>query len=67
LAALEGREAVLSQLLAHLDYLDETIASLSKPIADVIAPFAEELARLDTIHGVAHAPRKSSLPNWGWT
>ena len=43
----------MSQLLAHLDYIDETIATLSERIEEVIAPFAEELARLDTIHGVA--------------
>jgi transposase len=44
---------LVSQLLAHLDYIDETIATLSERINEVIAPFAEELARLDTIHGVA--------------
>jgi transposase len=42
-----------SQLLAHLDYVDEAIAGLSQRIEEVIAPFADELARLDTIHGVA--------------
>jgi transposase len=44
---------LVSQLLAHLDYIDETIATVSERIEEVIAPFAEELARLDTIHGVA--------------
>jgi transposase len=44
---------LVSQLLAHLDYIDETIATLSERIDEVIAPFAEELARLDSIHGVA--------------
>jgi transposase len=44
---------LVSQLLAHLDYLDETIATLSQRIEEVIAPFADEVARLDTIHGVA--------------
>src|SRR5262247_3412972 len=44
---------LVSQLLAHLDYVDETIATLSQRIEEVIAPFADELARLDTIHGVA--------------
>src|SRR5262249_17539727 len=38
---------LVSQLLAHLDYIDETIATLSERIEEVIAPFAEELARLD--------------------
>ncbi len=44
---------LVSQLLAHLDYVDETIAALSDRIAEVIAPFGDELVRLDTIHGVA--------------
>jgi transposase len=43
---------LVSQLLAHLDYLDETITTLSERIEEVIVPFADELARLDTIHGV---------------
>jgi transposase len=44
---------LVGQLLAHLDYLDETIATLSQRVEEVIVPFADELARLDTIHGVA--------------
>jgi transposase len=41
-----------SQLLAHLDYLDEAIEAVSTRVDEVIAPFAEEVQRLDTIHGV---------------
>jgi len=44
---------LVGQLLAHLDYLDETIATLSRRVEEVIVPFADALARLDTIHGVA--------------
>jgi transposase len=44
---------LVSQLLAHLDYLDEAITTLSARLEDVISPFADEVARLDTIHGVA--------------
>src|SRR5439155_7174740 len=56
--ALRGRfrphhAFLVSQLLAHLDYVDETITTLSERIEEVIGPFADELARLDTIHGVA--------------
>src|SRR5438445_11307109 len=56
--ALRGRfrphhAFLVSQLLAHLDYVDETITILSERIEEVISPFADELARLDTIHGVA--------------
>lgn len=43
---------LVSQLLAHLDYLDETIATLSQAIEDHLAPFAAEAARLQTIPGV---------------
>jgi transposase len=43
---------LVSQLLAHLDDLDEAIETVSSQIDTVIVPFAEALARLDTIHGV---------------
>jgi transposase len=44
---------LVSHLLAHLDYLDEAISTLSARLAELMAPFADELARLDTIPGVA--------------
>src|SRR5262245_24341548 len=55
--ALTGRfrphhALLVAQILAHLDYLDETIEAVSQQIDVVIAPFADEVARLDTIHGV---------------
>ena len=43
---------LISQALAHIDYLEEAIEAVSVQIDEVIAPFAEELARLDTIPGV---------------
>jgi transposase len=43
---------LVTQLLTHLDHLDELIATVSEQVDHVIAPFAEELARLDTIPGV---------------
>lgn len=43
---------LLTQLLAHLDYLDETIATLSQEIEAHLAPFAGAAARLQTIPGV---------------
>src|SRR3989441_5156234 len=43
---------LVSQVLAHLDYLDEVIDALSAQIDEAIAPFAEEVQRLDTIPGV---------------
>ncbi len=44
---------MVSQHLAHLEYLDEAVTTLSTRIGEALAPFASELARLDTIPGVA--------------
>ncbi len=38
--------------MAHIDYLDESIARLSAEIERVIAPFFEEVELLSTIPGV---------------
>jgi transposase len=43
---------LLTQLLAHLDYLDELLAALSQEIEAHLRPFATEAARLQTIPGV---------------
>ena len=43
---------LVSQVLAHLDYLDEVIATVSTHLEEVMASFAEEVSRLDTIPGV---------------
>ena len=43
---------LVGQILAHIDYLDEAIALLSERIEQVIAPFAEQVALLDTIPGI---------------
>jgi transposase len=56
-AALAGRfrghhAFLVSQLLAHLDYLDEAVAQMSEQIEVLVAPFAAERARLDTIPGI---------------
>jgi transposase len=40
-------------MLAHLDYLDEAIATLSQRLEELLAPFAETLARLDAIPGIS--------------
>ena len=55
--ALEGRFSahhglMVGRMLAHIDYLDESIAELSIEIERVIAPFSEEVKLLDTIPGV---------------
>jgi len=43
---------LIAQILAHLDYLEETIATLSAEIAAQLAPFAAAVTRLRTIPGV---------------
>jgi transposase len=46
---------VLGELLCQIDSLDESIARFDEEIAQVMAPFAEAVALLDTIPGVAQA------------
>jgi transposase len=43
---------LVGELLAHLEYLDESIERLSDDIATMIAPFAPAIDLLDTIPGV---------------
>lgn len=55
--ALEGRfcphhALLVGEILAKLDYLEEAIGRLSQEIERVIAPFADQVALLDTIPGV---------------
>lgn len=48
-----GHHALLvSQMLAQIDFLDETIATLSARIEELTAPFSRELELLDSIPGV---------------
>jgi transposase len=44
---------LVSQILAHIDYLDESIATLSARIEEVISPFADQVELLRTIPGVS--------------
>jgi transposase len=48
----EHHGLLVSQILAHIDYLDETIAFLSARIEQVIDPFSAKVALLRTIPGV---------------
>jgi transposase len=43
---------LVSELLAHLDYLEEAIERLNEPIAEQLRPFAPTLTPLDAIPGV---------------
>jgi transposase len=56
-AALAGRFRphhgfLVGQLLTHLDYLDEAIATLSAEIESRLSPLADQLTRLDSIPGI---------------
>ena len=55
--ALQGRftghhALLIGQMLAQIDFLDETIATLSERIEELTRPFSRELELLDTIPGV---------------
>ncbi len=55
--ALRGRfrphhAFIVSQILAHVDYLEEAIEAVSQQIDVVIVPFTDALERLSTIPGV---------------
>lgn len=55
--ALQGRftdyhALLVSQMLAQIDFLDETVASLSERVEELTRPFSRELELLDTIPGV---------------
>src|SRR6266511_251909 len=75
--ALEGRfrgehhGLLVAQILAHIDYLDETIAFLSERIEQLIAPFSREREPLETIPGIAELgvdmsvfPTSAHLASW---
>ena len=55
--ALQGRFSshhalLVGQMLAQIDFLDETIATLSERIEELTRPFSREIELLDTIPGV---------------
>jgi transposase len=55
--ALEGyfsshHALMVGKIVAHIDYLDESIGDLSVEIERVIAPFSKQVELLDTIPGV---------------
>jgi transposase len=68
--ALAGRfgphqRFLIAQQLAHIAFLDELIAQVSREIAERMRPFAEELARLDTIPGIDRRGAENILAEIG--
>lgn len=48
----EHHGLMVSHILSHIDYLDETIETLSARIEEVIAPFSNKMGLLKTIPGI---------------
>jgi transposase len=68
--ALTGRvtdhhRLLLTTHLAHIDFLNESIARLSAEIAERLRPFEADLARLDTIPGVGRPTAEVILAELG--
>lgn len=47
-----AQRVVVSEILAHIEYLDESIERLSIDVATMIAPFFRAVEHLDTIPGI---------------
>jgi len=56
---------IVSHILAHLDYLDEAIASLSAEVEHRLSPFAHKAELLTTITGVAERNSQVILAELG--
>jgi transposase len=56
---------LVAQQLAHIDFLDETLAQLSAEIAERLRPFDEQLERLDGIPGVGRRTAEVLLAEIG--
>jgi transposase len=68
--ALTGRfqshhATLLTHLLAHVEYLDETISRLSEEIDVALRPFAAAMTALDTIPGVSRRTAEVLLAETG--
>ena len=54
---------LVSQLLAHVDDLDEAIQTVGGHLDEVMVPSTDELARLDTIRGINQRTASPSHPH----
>jgi transposase len=53
------------QILAHLDYLDEALDTLTERIGELLAPFAAVIHRLDTIPGYSRQTAEEVVAELG--
>ncbi len=56
---------LLTRLVTELDFIDEEVATYSRQILDAMQPFAEALARLDTIPGIDRRTAENVLAEIG--
>ena len=56
---------IVSHILAHIDYLDEVIETLSGEIEERLAPYAGKVERLCTIDGIATRTAQTILAELG--
>jgi transposase len=56
---------LVAQILAHIDYLDETIATLSERIEEVLAPFSRQRELLETIPGIGRTAAQVLIAELG--
>ena len=61
----EHQRFLVARQLAHIDYLDEMIESVSEEIGERVRPFEEELARLDEIPGVGRQTAEELIAELG--
>ncbi len=69
-AALTGRfgpnhAVVISEILAHLDYIDESLQRLQAAIDEVIVPFADARDRLMTVPGIDRVTAEAIIAEIG--
>jgi transposase len=56
---------LVSQLLAHVDYLDEAITTMSREIEARLLPFEPQVTQLDTIPGIARRTAEVAIAELG--
>ncbi len=56
---------MIAQVLAHVDFLDESVATLSARVEEVIAPFSQQVALLTTIPGVGQRTAEAIIAEIG--
>src|SRR5712692_4650269 len=61
----EHHGLLAAQILAHVDYLDETITTLSERIEQLLAPFSRQRELLETIPGIGRTAAQVLIAELG--